>query len=236
MFSLCYNNNGDNMKQNIIVFGSVVLVLVLTLVIVILIGNKPKVSEKMTYEYNTYDESGKIVKNTLTYQETTEVTNIVKIDTSKGLIFVELYPDVAPITVKNFQSLVQSGFYKDMIFHRVIKNFMIQTGDPTGTGNGGAPNKIKGEFSSNGVENNLEHTRGVISMARANGQNDSASSQFFIMHKDYPSLNGNYASFGKTIAGLEVVDKIATVKTNTKDRPLEDVSLNSIKFVNIVDE
>ena len=227
MFSLCYNNNGDNMKQNIIVFGSVVLVLVLTLVIVILIGNKPKVSEKMTYEYNTYDESGKIVKNTLTYQETTEITNVVKIDTSKGLIFVELYPDVAPITVKNFQSLVQSGFYKDMIFHRVIKNFMIQTGDPTGTGNGGAPNKIKGEFLSNGVENNLEHTRGVISMARATA-NDSASSQFFIVHKDYPSLNGNYAAFGKTIAGLEVVDKIATVKTNTKDRPLEDVDFEEL--------
>ena len=234
MFSLCYNNNGDFMKQNIIVFSSIVAILVLTLVIVIITGNKPKVSEKMTYEYNTYTESGKIVKNTLTYQETTEVTNVVKIDTSKGLIFVELYPDVAPITV-NFQSLVRSNYYKDMIFHRVIKDFMIQTGDPTGTGNGGAPNKIKGEFSTNGVENNLEHTRGVISMARANS-NDSASSQFFIVHKDYPSLNGNYAAFGKTIAGLEVVDKIATVKTNTKDRPLEDVSLNSIKFVNIIDE
>ena len=189
----------------------------------------------MTYEYNTYDEKGSIVKNTLTYMETTEVTDVVKIDTSKGLIFVELYPDVAPITVKNFQSLVKSNYYKDMIFHRVIKNFMIQTGDPTGTGNGGSPNKIKGEFSSNGVENNLKHTRGVISMARANNK-DSASSQFFIMHKDYPSLDGEYAAFGKTIAGLEVVDKIATVKTNDKDKPLEEIKLNSIKFVKIVSE
>ena len=235
MFSLCYNINGDYMKQNIIVFGSVVLILLLTLIIVLIVGNKNKVSEVMTYEYNTYTESG-IVKNTLTYQETKEVTNVVKIDTSKGLIFVELYPEIAPITVKNFQSLVRSNYYKDMIFHRVIKNFMIQTGDPTGTGSGGAPNKIKGEFKSNGVENNLEHKRGVISMARANGQNDSASSQFFIMHKDNEDLNGDYAAFGNTIAGLEVVDKIATVKTNKNDKPLEDIKLNSIKFVNIIDE
>ena len=223
------------MKQNIIVFGAVVLVLAITLVVVLVTGSKPKVSEVMTYEYNTYDEKGSIVKNTLTYMETTEVTDVVKIDTSKGLIFVELYPDVAPITVKNFQSLVKSNYYKDMIFHRVIKNFMIQTGDPTGTGNGGSPNKIKGEFSSNGVENNLKHTRGVISMARSNNK-DSASSQFFIMHKDYPSLDGEYAAFGKTIAGLEVVDKIATVKTNDKDKPLEEIKLNSIKFVKIVSE
>lgn len=235
MFSLCYNINGDYMKQNIIVFGSVVLVLVLTLIIVLIVGNKNKVSEVMTYEYNTYNESG-IVKNTLTYQETKEVTNVVKIDTSKGLIFVELYPEIAPITVKNFKSLVRSNYYKDMIFHRVIKNFMIQTGDPTGTGQGGSPNKIKGEFKSNGVENNLEHKRGVISMARANGQNDSASSQFFIMHKDNEDLNGEYAAFGNTIAGLEVVDKIATVKTNKNDKPLEDIKLNSIKFVNIISE
>ena len=224
------------MKQNIIVFGTVVFVLAVTLVIVLVTGNKVKTSETMEYNYNTYDEKGNIVKNTLTYQETTEVTNVVKIDTSKGLIFVELYPDVAPITVKNFQSLVKSNYYKDMIFHRVIKNFMIQTGDPTGTGSGGSPNKIKGEFASNGVENNLKHTRGVISMARANGKNDSASSQFFIMHKDYPSLDGDYAAFGSVVAGLEVVDKIATVKTNSNDKPLEDIKLNNIKFVKIVSE
>lgn len=224
------------MKQNIIVFGSVVLVLVIVLIVALLGGNKETVSEVMEYVYNTYDESGQIVKNTLKYQETTAVTDVVKIDTSKGLIFVELYPNIAPITVKNFQSLVKSNYYKDMIFHRVIKDFMIQTGDPTGTGQGGSPNKIKGEFASNGVENNLSHKRGIISMARTSSNKDSASSQFFIMHKDYLSLDGDYAAFGNTIAGLEVVDKIATVKTNDNDKPLEDVKLNSIKFVYLVDE
>jgi peptidyl-prolyl cis-trans isomerase B (cyclophilin B) len=218
------------MKKSIII----ITILIFIGIICFFIFNKD--SKTYTYEYNVYTSNGEINKETLTYTKSKKITNYVRIETSMGDIFVELYPDIAPKTVSNFKALVKSGFYKDMIFHRVIKNFMIQTGDPTGTGSGGAPNKIKGEFKSNGVENNLEHKRGVISMARANGQNDSASSQFFIMHKDNEDLNGDYAAFGNTIAGLEVVDKIATVKTNKNDKPLEDIKLNSIKFVNIIDE
>ena len=214
------------MKKSIIIIS----ILVLVLIICLFIFNRD--TKTYTYEYNVYTSAGEINKETLTYKRSKKATNYVKIETSMGDIFVELYPDVAPKTVSNFKALVKSGFYKDMIFHRVIKNFMIQTGDPTGTGNGGNSRKIVGEFSANGIENNLAHERGVISMARANDMN-SASSQFFIVHKTYPSLDGNYAAFGKTIAGLEVVDKIATVKTDSKDRPTSEVKLIKIEFVNI---
>ncbi len=133
---------------------------------------------------------------------------------------LELYPDVAPITVENFLKLVEQGFYDGLIFHRVIPEFMIQGGDPQGTGMGGAKEKIKGEFIANGVNNPIKHTRGVISMARSQMPN-SASSQFFIMHKDAPHLDGQYAAFGKVVEGIETVDKIAAVKTDFTDRPLE---------------
>lgn len=215
------------MKKSIII----ITILILALIICFFIFNKDKT--KYTYEYNVYSSSGEINKETLTYTKSKKITNYVRIETSMGDIFVELYPDVAPKTVSNFKALVKSGFYKDMIFHRVIKNFMIQTGDPTGTGNGGNSRKIVGEFKSNGIENNLSHERGVISMARANGDNNSASSQFFIVHKTYPSLDGEYAAFGKVVAGLEVVDKIATVKTDNNDRPTSEVKLIKIEFVNI---
>ncbi|MCD8328906.1 MAG: peptidylprolyl isomerase [Ruminococcus sp.] len=134
-------------------------------------------------------------------------------------ITLELYPEAAPITVKNFERLVSEGFYDGLIFHRVIPGFMIQGGDPEGTGMGGAKEKIKGEFLSNGVKNDLKHTRGVISMARSMMPN-SASSQFFIMHKDAPHLDGSYAAFGKVIDGIEVVDEIAAVKCDYNDKPL----------------
>ncbi|MCD7726896.1 MAG: peptidylprolyl isomerase [Ruminococcus sp.] len=134
-------------------------------------------------------------------------------------ITLELYPEVAPITVKNFERLVSEGFYDGLIFHRVIPGFMIQGGDPEGTGMGGAKEKIKGEFLSNGVKNDLKHTRGVISMARSM-MPDSASSQFFIMHKDAPHLDGSYAAFGKVIDGIEVVDEIAAVECDYNDKPL----------------
>ena len=133
-------------------------------------------------------------------------------------IELELYPEVAPITVKNFLKLVGEGFYEGLIFHRVIKGFMIQGGDPLGNGMGGADEKIKGEFRANGVENNLKHERGVISMARSFDPN-SASSQFFIMHKDAPHLDGQYAAFGKVVSGMEAVDEIAEVPTDYNDRP-----------------
>nr|WP_291582505.1 peptidylprolyl isomerase [Clostridium sp. UBA6640] len=142
-------------------------------------------------------------------------------------IKIELYPDVAPNTVRNFISLANSNFYDGLIFHRVIPGFMIQGGDPEGTGVGGPGYSIKGEFSSNGFENNLKHDRGVISMARAQDKN-SAGSQFFIMHKDSPHLDGEYAAFGKVIEGIEVVDKIAAIETDGQDRPKEDAKMKKV--------
>ena len=133
-------------------------------------------------------------------------------------IEIELYPDVAPITVKNFEKLVSGGFYDGLIFHRVIPGFMIQGGDPLGNGMGGADEKIIGEFAANGHKNDLKHTRGVISMARAYDPN-SASSQFFIMHADAPHLDGQYAAFGKVVSGMETVDEIASIPTDYSDRP-----------------
>lgn len=135
-----------------------------------------------------------------------------------GKIELELYPDAAPITVKNFEKLVSEGFYDGLTFHRVIKGFMIQGGDPLGNGMGGADENIKGEFSANGVPNPIKHERGVISMARAFDPN-SASSQFFIMHENAPHLDGQYAAFGKVVSGMETVDEIADIPTNFRDMP-----------------
>ena len=142
-------------------------------------------------------------------------------------IELELYPDVAPITVKNFEKLVSEGFYDGLIFHRVIKGFMIQGGDPLGNGMGGADQRIKGEFAANGHKNDLKHTRGVISMARAYDPN-SASSQFFIMHADAPHLDGQYAAFGKVVSGMEVVDEIADVAVDYRDRPRIDMRMKKV--------
>ncbi len=146
-----------------------------------------------------------------------------------GTIEVELYKDVAPITVDNFIKLVNKGFYNGLTFHRIIKGFMIQGGCPKGNGTGGPGYSIKGEFLANGVNNPLKHTRGVISMARAMDP-DSAGSQFFIMHKDAPHLDGQYAAFGKVVNGIEVVDAIASVPTNFYDMPLEKVIIKQIKI------
>ena len=146
-----------------------------------------------------------------------------------GTIEVELYKDVAPITVDNFIELVNKGFYNGLTFHRIIKGFMIQGGCPKGNGTGGPGYSIKGEFIANGVNNPLKHTRGVISMARAMDP-DSAGSQFFIMHKDAPHLDGQYAAFGKVVNGIEVVDAIASVPTNFYDMPLEKVVIKQIKI------
>jgi len=144
-----------------------------------------------------------------------------------GVMKLELYPDIAPKTVENFVSLVEKKFYDGLIFHRVIKGFMIQGGDPEGTGMGGPGYSIPGEFSANGFENNLKHTEGVISMARSMDP-DSAGSQFFIMHKNSPHLDGSYAAFGKIIEGMEVVNKIATTKTDWDDRPMEEQKMESV--------
>jgi len=144
-----------------------------------------------------------------------------------GEIELELYPEYAPITVENFVNLVNKGFYNGLTFHRVIKGFMIQGGCPKGNGTGGPGHSIKGEFSSNGVLNPIKHTRGVISMARAMNPN-SAGSQFFIMHKDAPHLDGEYAAFGRVTKGIEVVDKVASVETNYMDKPLKPIVIESI--------
>lgn len=142
----------------------------------------------------------------------------------------ELYPEIAPITVENFLNLINEKFYDGIIFHRVIKGFMIQGGDPTGTGMSGSDQKIPGEFEANGFKNDLKHTRGVLSMARTMDPN-SASSQFFIMHQDSPHLDGQYAAFGKIIEGIEVVDKIADSQTDFRDKPLIDQKIKTIELL-----
>ncbi len=144
-----------------------------------------------------------------------------------GEVKAELYPEVAPNTVNNFIQLINMNFYDDLKFHRIIKGFMIQGGCPDGNGTGGPGYAIKGEFSSNGHKNDLKHDAGVLSMARSQ-MADSAGSQFFIMHKNSPHLDGMYASFGKVVEGLEIVDKIATVSTDYMDSPLEDVIIESV--------
>ena len=153
---------------------------------------------------------------------------IVTFEMENGdIIKAELYPEVAPNSVNNFISLVQKGFYDGLIFHRVIKGFMIQGGCPDGNGMGGPGYQIKGEFLHNGYENNLKHTAGVLSMARAMHP-DSAGSQFFMMHQDAPHLDGEYAAFGKVTDGMEVVNKIAEVPTDWNDRPLETQKIKSV--------
>lgn len=145
----------------------------------------------------------------------------------KGDIKIELYPDIAPNTVNNFISLVKRGFYDGLIFHRVIRGFMIQGGDPEGTGMGGPGYKIKGEFSGNGVVNTLKHSAGVISMARSMMPN-SAGSQFFIMHQDAPHLDGQYAAFGRVIEGMDVVNAVAETPTYRDDRPMQDQVMEKV--------
>lgn len=182
--------------------------------------------------YTTEEVNGKTIYNieNKKYVESEEATNFVKIDVNNyGIMIAELYPDAAPITVENFKELVKEKFYDGIIFHRVISDFMIQTGDPTGTGMGGSEKEIKGEFKINGVENNLSHVRGVLSMAKRGGNPEteetmnSASSQFFIVHKDSDFLDGNYAAFGKLLNGYDILDKIATTTTNQNDKPLDDI-------------
>lgn len=151
---------------------------------------------------------------------------IIELENGKE-IKLELYPDKAPITVKNFLKLTSEGFYDGLIFHRVINGFMIQGGDPEGTGMGGAYDKIVGEFRANGIENDIKHVRGVISMARTKLPN-SASSQFFIIHKDAPFLDGQYAAFGKVVEGMDAVDEIAETETDYNDRPLKDIRMKRV--------
>lgn len=193
---------------------------------------------KLNYELK--EENGKMIYEIENnkYVETEKRTKLVKIEMENdGVIIAELLDEYAPITVENFQNLVESKYYDGIIFHRVIEDFMIQGGDPTGTGTGGSDKTIKGEFKANGVNNTLSHTRGVLSMARK-GSNpeteatmNSGSSQFFIVHNDSTFLDGNYAAFGKVVAGMDMVDKIAAVQTDSYDKPLNDQKMKSIRFV-----
>ena len=167
--------------------------------------------------------------------ESDEATDYVLITVEGyGQMLVRLFPDVAPATVENFKKLVGEGFYDGLTFHRVIKGFMIQGGDPLGNGTGGSEENIYGEFAENGFENNLSHVRGVVAMARSNDP-DSASSQFYICHKDsgVESLNGKYATFGFVVYGIDIVDQIVKVNTDSNDKPLKKVVISSIKFVNV---
>lgn len=147
-----------------------------------------------------------------------------------GVMTLELYSDIAPKTVENFETLVKKGFYNGLIFHRVIAGFMIQGGCPDGNGMGGPGYSIKGEFTANGFKNDLKHTRGVISMARAQDPN-SAGSQFFIMHNDSPHLDGQYAAFGKLVDGYDVLDKIASVSTDWFDKPMNEQKIEKIEII-----
>ena len=169
----------------------------------------------------------------MAYKQTEKETDLVRIEMENGgVMVVRLFPETAPLTVANFRKLVKKGFYDGLIFHRVIPGFMIQGGDPTGTGTGGPGWTIKGEFAANGVKNDLKHTRGVISMARSMAP-DSAGSQFFIMHDDAPHLDGSYAAFGKVVKGIETVDKIAAVKTDRNYKPLTDVIIQEAYFLEV---
>ncbi len=167
----------------------------------------------------------------MAFVKSEEKTNFVKFVMESGDEMVaKLYPEIAPITVANFQKLVDGGFYNGLIFHRVIPGFMIQGGDPKGIGTGGPGWTIKGEFAANGVKNDLKHKRGVLSMARSMAP-DSAGSQFFIMHEDAPHLDGSYAAFGELVEGIETVDAIADVQTDFSDRPVLDQVMKEVYFV-----
>lgn len=201
--------------------------------------------EEKKMNYSTEKLNGKTIYNieNKKYIESEEATNYIKIDVNNyGIMIAELYPKDAPITVENIKELIKAKFYDGIIFHRVIKDYMIQTGDPTGTGMGGSEKEIKGEFEINGIKNNISHTRGVLSMARR-GSNpetedtlNSASSQFFIVHQDSNFLDGSYASFGKLLNGYDILDKIATTSTDQNDKPLNDIKMNSIRFVTLYEE
>ncbi len=204
------------------------LLLVLCAFLIVACGKKEKGDSKVTEEITEGTIEG------FHFKETDEVTDRVKIQMENGdIILIVLSNNQTPITKANFQKLVSEHFYDGIIFHRVIQNFMIQGGDPTGTGFNGSNAKIKGEFSANGVQNDLKHTRGVVSMARSNDMN-SASSQFFICTVEYPSLDGNYAAFGKVFAGMDAVDKIEQTETDSNDRPVVEQKIKSIRFIEII--
>lgn len=217
------------MKKKIIILLSFILILNLAACS----NTNKKDTTNNNSEFKKVDgnmKEGKI--DDINFKESEEKTNYIKIEMiDNSIMLLELYPNSAPITVENFQKLVSEHFYDNLTFHRVVKNFMIQGGDPTGTGGGGASETIKGEFKNNGVNNTISHTRGTISMARSNNP-DSASSQFFICDADSFFLDGNYAAFGHLIAGYETLDRIASVKTKN-EMAINPPEIKTIRFVTI---
>ena len=190
------------MKKEYVIIGIVILIIIIGGIVMAYTKSKQKANENENTNTNTVSEQNSEENK---YSKGTHHAEIVIKD--YGTIKLELYPHIAPNTVNNFISLANSGFYDGLTFHRVIKDFMIQGGDPNGNGTGGSKENIKGEFSANGVKNTISHTRGTISMARSSAYN-SASSQFFIMHEDNTGLDGLYAAFGKVTSGIEIVDQI----------------------------
>ena len=222
-------------------------ILIVIMLLLIITGCKEKKEEENTLKQDLVIleqlSNGEITKGVLEsykFSETDEVTDRIKIQMTDGrVILAVLSNQDTPITIANFKNLVAQHFYDGLIFHRVIEGFMIQTGDPTGIGNSGSGQMIKGEFSLNGVTNRLSHTRGVLSMGRRGGNPEtaetmnSASSHFFIMHQDKPNIDGYYAAFGKVFAGMDAVDSIATTETGPNDRPIQEQKILSIRFINI---
>ena len=210
---------------------SLLLVLAMLATVLVACSKEPEDDPKETTSPSTPHVAPKFedinLKNVLDLTPVTvsdTATDYVLLEIANyGKILIRLFPDVAPETVANFKTLVSQGFYDGLIFHRVIKDFMIQGGDPDGNGTGGSPNNIKGEFKNNGFDNNLKHLRGVVSMARRGDDMNSASSQFFVMHMDAPHLDAQYAGFGKVTEGLDVLDAIASVKTGTYGWYMQDV-------------
>ena len=201
------------------------IMLLTTLVFVVLAGGCTSKDGENTETTQSTSKNVETSKTEKGESDKNPIVTIIMEDNS--IIKVELYPEIAPNTVRNFVSLVESGFYDGLIFHRVIPDFMIQGGDPEGTGIGGPGYAIAGEFSSNGFENSLKHERGVISMARSPEPN-SAGSQFFIMVKNSSSLDTDYAAFGKVIEGMEVADKIVSVKTGARNKPEKDQKMKKV--------
>lgn len=203
------------------------LLIIASLLLIFSLSGCGKQSADKSTNKKTTDKETATTTDT-NYPSDVKENPIVTITMENGKkIVIELYPKIAPNTVANFVSLVQKGFYNGLTFHRVIPGFMIQGGDPNGNGSGGPGYTIKGEFSSNGFQNDLKHTRGVISMARAQDPN-SGGSQFFIMVADAPSLDGGYAAFGKVQEGMDVVDEIVSVKRDGNDKPLKDQTMKTV--------
>lgn len=224
-----------NQKRNLIILISVLSALIVALVASMLISGIKDIKNGedtfTTSQSETETQNPSENKAPKDNYKSDLPTTRVEVEMTDGQKFtMEVYPDIAPRTSENFISLVEEGFYDGLTFHRVIKDFMAQGGDPEGTGFGGSDKTIVGEFSSNGYENNLSHQRGVVSMARS-GDPDSASSQFFICYDDASFLDGDYAAFGKVIDGMEVVDTFLSDGTDENDKPLKDVRIKTMKVV-----